>query len=112
VVGVAEVQDVTRHGIITPEGNRLIDIREKPSVHDAASNLGALGAYIFNTTIFDAIRETLPNVNGEYQLTDSIRIQIFEGKRVLFRKIDGIHIDVGTPVDLMRANEHYLLKNR
>jgi dTDP-glucose pyrophosphorylase len=111
-VGVAEVKDVTRHGIITPEGNRLIDIREKPSVHEAASNLGALGAYIFDTTIFDAIRDTQPGVKGEYQLTDSIKVQILEGKRVLFKKIDGIHIDVGTPVDLMRANEQYLLHSR
>jgi UTP-glucose-1-phosphate uridylyltransferase len=103
---------VTRHGIITPGGNRVADIREKPPVHEAASNLGALGAYVFDTTIFDAIRETAPGVKGEYQLTDSIRVQILGGKRVLFRKIDGIHIDVGTPLDLMRANERYLAKSR
>jgi dTDP-glucose pyrophosphorylase len=111
-VGVAEVKDVTRHGIITPGGNRVADIREKPPVHEAASNLGALGAYVFDTTIFDAIRETAPGVKGEYQLTDSIRVQILGGKRVLFRKIDGIHIDVGTPLDLMRANERYLRNGR
>lgn len=111
-VGVAEVKDVTRHGIITPDGNRLVDIREKPSAGEAAGNLGALGAYVFDTTIFDAIRATKPGVKGEYQLTDSIKVQIVEGKRVLFKKIDGIHIDVGTPLDLMRANERYLLKNR
>ena len=111
-VGVAEIQDVTRHGIIKPEGTRVIDIREKPSVQEADSNLGALGAYVFDTTIFDAIRATNPGKNGEYQLTDSIKIQILEGKSVLFKKIDGIHIDVGTPVDLMRANERYLLKSR
>jgi dTDP-glucose pyrophosphorylase len=111
-VGVAEVEDVTRHGIITPEGNRLVDIREKPPAHEAASNLGALGAYIFDKSVFDAIRATEPGVKGEFQLTDSIRIQILGGKRVFFKKIDGIHIDVGTPVDLMRANERYLLKNR
>jgi len=111
-VGVAEVQDVTRHGIITPDGNRLIDIREKPSVKEAASNLGALGAYVFDMSIFDAIRATKPGVKGEYQLTDSIKVQILEGKRVLFKKINGIHIDVGTPVDLMRANERYLRENR
>lgn len=111
-VGVAEVKDVTRHGIITPKGDRLLDIREKPSQKEAASNLGALGAYVFDTTIFDAIRATKPGLKGELQLTDSIRLQIAEGKRVLFRKIDGIHIDVGTPLDLMRANERYLLYNK
>jgi dTDP-glucose pyrophosphorylase len=111
-VGVAEVKDVTRHGIITHEGNRLIDIQEKPSVREAAGNLGALGAYIFDPSIFNAIRATQPDVKGEYQLTDSIKVQIVEGKRVLFKKIDGIHIDVGTPLDLMQANERYLRSNK
>ncbi|OPX65470.1 MAG: UTP--glucose-1-phosphate uridylyltransferase AglF [Methanoregula sp. PtaB.Bin085] len=111
-VGVAEVHDVTRHGIITPEGNRVADIHEKPGANEAASNLGALGAYVFDTSIFSAIRATKPGLKGEYQLTDSIRVQIQEGRRVLFKKIDGIHIDVGTPVDLMRANERYLRDNR
>jgi len=28
---------------------------------------------------------------------------------VLYRKLDGVHIDVGTPRDLMLANEWYIL---
>lgn len=107
-VGVAEVEDVTRHGIINPDGRRILDMVEKPSLEDAKSNLGALGAYVFNTGIFDAIRSTRPGYKGELQLTDSIMTQITGSKKVFYKKIEGIHIDVGTPRDLMRANEWYL----
>ncbi|MBN1433067.1 MAG: NTP transferase domain-containing protein [Methanomicrobiaceae archaeon] len=107
-VGVSEVEDVTRHGIINPDGQRILDMVEKPSPEDAKSHLGALGAYVFTPDIFDAIRKTKPGYKGELQLTDSIMTQILEGKNVFYKKIDGIHIDVGTPKDLMRANEWYL----
>lgn len=107
-LGVAEIEDVTRHGIIKPEGYRVVDIVEKPSPESAFSNLGAIGIYVFSLDIFDAIRETEPGHMGEIQLTDSVKTMIDHHKRVIHKKIDGIHIDVGTPRDLMRANEWYL----
>ena len=107
-VGVAEVADVTRHGIVNPDGHRILDMVEKPAAEEAKSNLGALGAYVFTTEIFDAIRNTKPGYKGELQLTDSIMTQVVQGKKVYYKKIDGIHIDVGTPRDLMKANEWYL----
>ncbi len=30
------------------------------------------------------------------------------GAKVVYKRISGIHIDVGTPEDLMRANAFYL----
>jgi len=107
-LGVAEVEDVTRHGIILPEGNRIADIIEKPSLEEAHSSLGAIGAYVFERSIFDAIRDTKPGYKGELQLTDSVKVAIDRGRRVLYKKMDGIHIDVGTPADLMHANKWYM----
>lgn len=108
-VGVCIVKDVTRHGIIKPYEDRIVDMIEKPPVHFAPSNLGAVGMYIFNMSIFDAIKNTMPGFKGEYQLTDSLKLSIQNGKKVLFKKLNGIHIDVGTPKDLMLANEWYIL---
>lgn len=107
-LGVSEVEDVTRHGIIKPRGDRIIDIVEKPTPERAFSNLGATGMYVFSPEIFDAIRETEPGYRGEIQLTDAVKVMVDRGRSVFYRKIDGIHIDVGTPADLMRANEWYL----
>jgi len=104
-IGVVEVNDPTRHGIIKPAENNIIaDIVEKPNPKDAPSNLGCIGIYIFTPTIFEAIRKTKPGFKGEYQLTDSIKIMVDEGRKVLFKRIDGQHIDVGTIEDLKKAN--------
>lgn len=106
-LGVAEVKDVTRHGIITPFGKQIIDIVEKPSPENAQSKLGAIGVYIFELEIFNAIKVTRPGYKEEYQLTDSVKGMIDAGRKVLHKTIEGIHIDVGTPKDLMFANSWY-----
>lgn len=112
-LGVAEVEDVTRHGIIRPIGNNIANLVEKPSQDEAPSNLGSIGIYVFERDeIFDAIRKTDSGHKGEYQLTDSIKVMVDEGKKVLYKKIDGIHIDVGTPKDLMLANAWWLKNNK
>ena len=108
-IGVAKVEDVTRHGIIKAEGgNAVVDLIEKPKPEEAPSNLGAIGIYVFKPSIFDAIRETKPGYKGEFQLTDSIKILVEGGKKVVYKEIPGIHIDIGTVKDLVRANAYYL----
>jgi UDP-N-acetylglucosamine diphosphorylase / glucose-1-phosphate thymidylyltransferase / UDP-N-acetylgalactosamine diphosphorylase / glucosamine-1-phosphate N-acetyltransferase / galactosamine-1-phosphate N-acetyltransferase len=111
-LGVGNVKDVTRHGIITPEDNRIVDIIEKPSIEMAASTLGSIGIYVFEKEVFDAIKRTKPGYKNEFQLADSIRIMISENKKIVYKKIDGIHIDVGTSTDLMLANEWYIKHER
>jgi glucose-1-phosphate thymidylyltransferase long form len=110
MIGVAKVEDVTRHGIIKVEGDTVVDLIEKPRPEDAPSDLGAIGIYVFKPVIFDAIRETKLGYKGEYQLTDAIKILTEWGKKVRYKEIHGIHIDVGTVKDLVRANAYYLDK--
>ena len=111
-IGVAKIDDPTRHGIIKPgENNKIDDIVEKPSKEKAPSNLGCMGIYIFKPEIFNAIKKTKPGVKNEYQLTDSIKILIEEGKKVLYSEIQGTHIDVGTLEDYKKANEFILEKD-
>ena len=107
-IGVVKVTDVTRHGIIRNDGIFVVDLVEKPEPENAPSNLGIAGIYIFEPVLFDAIRKTKPGHKGEYQLTDSIKVLVDQGAKVVYKEIAGIHIDVGTPEDLMRANDYYL----
>jgi len=106
-IGVVEVENPSRHGIIKPgENDKIVDIIEKPTKQESPSNLGCIGIYVFNPDIFDAIRKTKPGVNQEYQLTDAIKILIEDGKQVYYKKINGTHIDVGTLEDLKKANAY------
>ena len=66
-----------------------------------------MGIYAFQPKIFDAIRKTKPGVKNEYQLTDSIKIMVDQGNKVLFKMISGKHIDIGTIQDLKKANVEF-----
>ena len=73
-------EDVVKYGIALPDPEHIEDSQfrlrglvEKPSIDEAPSNLAISARYIFGPEIFDAIRRT-PQTNGEYQITDSIRL--------------------------------------
>jgi len=105
-IGVAQVKDPTRHGMIKPGKEKKIDdIIEKPSKKQSPSKLGCIGIYVFNPDIYKAIENTKPGYNNEYQLTDSIKKLIDNKKKVYYQEISGKHIDIGTIDDLKKANE-------
>ena len=73
-------EDVVKYGIALPDPKHIEDSQfrlrglvEKPSVDEAPSSLAISARYIFGPEIFGAIEET-PQKNGEYQITDSIRL--------------------------------------
>jgi UTP--glucose-1-phosphate uridylyltransferase len=73
-------EDVVKYGIASPDPEHIEDSQfrlrglvEKPSIEEAPSNLAISARYVFGPEIFDAIRRT-PEKNGEYQITDSIRL--------------------------------------
>ena len=105
-IGVAHVDDPTRHGMIKPgENNKIVDIIEKPSPQQSPSSLGCIGIYLFNPDIFEAIAGTKPGYNNEIQLTDAIKLLLDDNKNVMYRQIQGKHIDIGTLEDLGNAND-------
>jgi len=107
-VGVFRVDDVTPYGVIKPgKGNTIEDIVEKPKQEDAPSNLACAGIYVFESCIFDAIEKTPKDQKGEYQLTDAIKILVQQGKTVLYKKMKGEHIDIGSPGKLKKANDFF-----
>jgi len=88
-IGVERVPDseVHQYGIIEPDGEpgdvfRAKDMIEKPTAAQTDSRMAIAARYILGPRIFDAIERTVPDRNGELQLTDAIRILIKEGYNV------------------------------
>jgi|YelNatPaOPRAMG01_1025707.scaffolds.fasta_scaffold78168_2 dTDP-glucose pyrophosphorylase len=106
-IGVIPVKNISRYGIICPSDNLIKFIVEKPQPHEAPSDLGALGVYVFSPCIFDAIDEISLGVGGEYQITDAIQRLIDKGKKVYYKVLNGVHWDIGTIADLIDANEYF-----
>jgi UTP--glucose-1-phosphate uridylyltransferase len=82
--------------------SRVVDIVEKPPPEEAPSNLAVIGRYILTPEVFDALRETPPDTNGEVQLTDAIRLLAREQAVYAFT-YEGPRYDIGKKLDYLRA---------
>jgi UTP--glucose-1-phosphate uridylyltransferase len=87
-IAVEEVDadDVYRYGIVSPAGEGeafpITDLVEKPSRETAPSRLAIAARYVFSPSIFEAIRRTQPDRQGDIQLTDAIRVLLAQGQPV------------------------------
>ncbi len=100
-----EVRDPWRYGCLLVEGKQVRDIIEKPSPGQEPSKLVNAGVYRFNTHIFEAIKKTELSSRQEFELIDSIKILIKEGKKIGFRKCTGLCLDIGNKDGLHKAQE-------
>jgi UTP--glucose-1-phosphate uridylyltransferase len=84
------VSETYRYGIVSINGQEppagepvaMTDIVEKPPRGTAPSTLAVAARYVFSPAIFDALERTLPDVGGEIQLTDAIKLLIQKGEPV------------------------------
>jgi len=96
------VKDPRQYGVIigNPEGNGILKVTqviEKPS--KPKSNLAILPVYIFQPSIFTALKKTKPGLGGELQLTDGIQTLIDMGHDVYSLSLpkQDLHLDIGNP---------------
>ncbi|MBN1923546.1 MAG: NTP transferase domain-containing protein [Nanoarchaeota archaeon] len=100
---VKEIDSPEKHGVVRVDNNSyLIDAIEKPSIEEAEpfktkSNkyLAIIAIYIFNKGIFNYIEKTPVGVKGEYQITDSIKLALKDGKKIRIIPIKGEYMDIG-----------------
>ena len=112
VIAVKEVPDemVPSLGIIDPapvDGDdrvsEIVALVEKPSLTEAPSNLAILGRYVLTPEVFTALERVRPGALGEIQLTDALAMLLSTQKAYAYR-ISGVHVDVGTPLGLLKAS--------
>ena len=102
---LTKVKDPSAFGVVEIEDGNIKNIVEKPKKEEAPSNLINTGIYAFNKDIFEKIKKTELSERGEYEITDSVSMQIAEGKTVMGHITDKSWIDVGRPWELIEVNE-------
>ncbi|WP_084270746.1 bifunctional sugar-1-phosphate nucleotidylyltransferase/acetyltransferase [Methanobrevibacter cuticularis] len=102
---LTEVENPSNFGVVEIENDLIKNIVEKPKKGEAPSNLVNTGIYIFNRDIFSKIAKTNKSSRGEYEITDSLSMQIQDNKVVRGFKTDKKWIDVGRPWELIEINE-------
>lgn len=105
---LTEVEDPSPFGVVELEANCIKNIVEKPSIEEAPSNFINTGIYVFNQDILNKIEDTELSLRGEYEITDSLQLQINDGKQVMGFITDKKWIDVGRPWELLEINEDFL----
>jgi UDP-N-acetylglucosamine diphosphorylase/glucosamine-1-phosphate N-acetyltransferase len=105
---LTEVDDPSSFGVVELDGDRITNIIEKPEPGKAPSNLINAGIYLFDDQIFEAIELTGKSQRGEYEITDSLLIQMKNNEKVLGLKSKNNWIDIGRPWELLDVNEYFL----
>jgi glucose-1-phosphate thymidylyltransferase len=83
---------------------------EKPK--EPISDWALIGVYVFNDTVFDAIKKIKPSWRGEFEITDTIQTLLTDGHKVSVQKVQGWWKDTGTVEDLLEANRLVLDEQR
>jgi glucose-1-phosphate thymidylyltransferase len=96
--GVAEVDE---KGVI----KGLIEKPENPK-----SDLALVGVYLFDSTIYRAVKAIEPSDRGELEITDAIQWMIDEENDIEHRTLKGWWIDTGKKDPLLLCNELVLDK--
>ena len=95
-----EVPDAERFGVAELDGDRVVNIEEKPK--KPKTNYAVTGIYMYDHTVFDKIETLVPSARGELEITDVNNAYIREGT-MTFAFLEGWWTDAGTFDSLLRA---------
>ncbi|KZX12068.1 bifunctional sugar-1-phosphate nucleotidylyltransferase/acetyltransferase [Methanobrevibacter filiformis] len=108
IMVLTEVEDPSPFGVVEIKDKIIKSIIEKPKKEEAPSNLINTGIYVFNKDIFKKIAKTEKSRRGEYEITDSLSMQIADKKIIQGYITDKKWLDVGRPWELIEINEHLI----
>ncbi|MBM3288290.1 MAG: nucleotidyl transferase [Candidatus Eisenbacteria bacterium] len=110
VLGVKEVADPERFGIVEVKGGFVCGLVEKPQV--PPSNLALVGLYYVprSEDLFEVIERMIRDgrkTKGEFQLTDALATLLERGEKMLVHLVEG-WFDCGKPETLLATNRYLL----
>ena len=115
VIGVEEVplKKTASYGIVgvreDESGYRAIHTMvEKPQPEDAPSNLGIVGRYVLDGSVFRHLRAVERGSGGEIQLTDGIAAMLDE-RKVIALRLEGERYDCGSRHGFIEATIKYAM---
>jgi glucose-1-phosphate thymidylyltransferase len=105
---LSPVTNPSDYGIAEIKGNDIIGLEEKPK--NPKSNLAVIGAYLFDSHIFQAVKHIQPSLRGEYEITDAIQWLLNEKYTITYTITRKLYSDVGTVERWLSANKWMMKK--
>ena len=96
------VTDPQRFGVAEVSGDSVVNIVEKPD--KPVSDLCTTGLYVYDTYVWNIIKQLKPSDRGELEITDVNNWYVKNGL-MKFKKLEGFWSDAGTPESLAQATQ-------
>jgi glucose-1-phosphate thymidylyltransferase len=100
---IHEVQDPRRFGVPELSGGKIISIEEKPKL--PKSSYAVTGIYMYDSRVFDMVRQLNPSARGELEITD-VNNAYIEAGELTFDILGGWWTDAGTHSSYWLANDY------
>jgi glucose-1-phosphate thymidylyltransferase len=99
---LARVSNPEQFGVAELANGTVVRLTEKPP--QPRSDLALVGVYMFDDTIFEAVRAIRPSARQELEITDAIQWLVDHGKSVHPHIVSGWWKDTGKIEDMLEAN--------
>jgi UTP--glucose-1-phosphate uridylyltransferase len=112
IVSVAKIpkSQTNKYGIILPQGDKIINMIEKPDPKIAPSNLAISGRYILQPEIFNYLKNKKIGAGNEIQLTDSMNA-MSQKSNFYYQIYEGERFDCGNVIGYIEANLAFAMKD-
>ena len=109
IIGVEEVpkEFLSSYGVVDVDKIddkffSVKDLVEKPKENEAPSNMGIIGRYVLTPEIFNSLKQTLPGIKNEVQLTDALK-SLLKTQNIFAYKLQGKRYDIGNKLGFLKA---------
>lgn len=97
-----KVDDPERFGVPTFDGDKIVNIEEKPQ--SPKSDYAVTGIYFYDNHVFEIIKALKPSGRGELEITD-VNNAYIQNDTMTWDELEGWWTDAGTFESLLRASQ-------
>ncbi len=102
-----EVDNPREYGIAELDGDKIVNIVEKPD--NPKTNYAVIGIYMYDQNVFDIIETLEPSGRGELEITDVNNAYIERGE-MKYAFLEGYWADAGESIDSLLETNNFVKK--